>query len=339
MGARTTRMWLRFGLAAVITGAPAAFAAEPPRHGLPLDCIPGETCWIVNYVDHDRGSGAHDYTCGSQTYDGHTGTDFAIRNLKAMAAGVPVVATTPGVVRRTREGIPDRRVTKETRESVAGRECGNGVVIDHGDGWETQFCHLRRGSLRVRSGDKVERGDRLGLVGLSGLSEFPHVHVTVRHQGKVIDPFVGRATGTACGAPGESLFAPETMGVLAYRPVSIYDAGIAGRAPGGEQIFRGEGVVLPAREAPALVVWVAIYGVRAGDEVTLSLDDPDGRPLVRHRRQIERNQARRVELAGRRRGAAPWPTGTYRAEVRVERQVAGGSPLIAARPLSITLAP
>jgi D-3-phosphoglycerate dehydrogenase len=51
------------------------------------------------------------------------------------------------------------------RGEIAGRECGNGVVIAHEDGWETQYCHMRRGSVAVQPGERVARGQTLGLVG------------------------------------------------------------------------------------------------------------------------------------------------------------------------------
>jgi len=66
--------------------------------------------------------------------------------------------------------------TPQDRERVKGKECGNGVVITHGDGYETQLCHLKQASIIVQKGDQVKKGDILGFVGTSGASEFPHVH-------------------------------------------------------------------------------------------------------------------------------------------------------------------
>ena len=86
-----------------------------------------------------------------------------------------------------------------------GRDCGNGVVIDHDDGWQTQYCHLRRGSVGVTRGQAVARGDRLGVVGMSGRTQFPHLHLSVRRDGAVIDPFAPsdppRCTDAAQTAP------------------------------------------------------------------------------------------------------------------------------------------
>jgi hypothetical protein len=54
---------------------------------------------------------------------------------------------------------------------------GNRVVVDHGDGVHSAYAHLRRRSLRVAVGDRVEAGQQLGEVGNSGNSSEPHLHV------------------------------------------------------------------------------------------------------------------------------------------------------------------
>ena len=59
------------------------------------------------------------------------------------------------------------------------------MLIDHGGGWRTQYCHMRQGSVRVRKGDRVRDRQRLGTIGLSGKTEFPHLHLSVRFRGKV----------------------------------------------------------------------------------------------------------------------------------------------------------
>ena len=60
--------------------------AKPPALGLPIRCRPGEDCWLVNLVDVDPGPGRRDYACGKMTYDGHKGTDIAIRDLAVMGS-------------------------------------------------------------------------------------------------------------------------------------------------------------------------------------------------------------------------------------------------------------
>lgn len=70
----------------------------------------------------------------------------------------------------------------------AGWETGYGniVEIDHGYGIVTKFAHASK--LLVRRGQRVARGDRIALVGNSGLATGPHLHYEVHVQGRPVDP-------------------------------------------------------------------------------------------------------------------------------------------------------
>src|SRR5690606_30900013 len=69
---------------------------------------------------------------------------------------------------------------------------GNAVVLDIGDGVYAVLAHLRRGSVRVRKGDRVRAGDVLGEVGNSGNSSEPHLHFHLMDRPR---------PGTAAGVP------------------------------------------------------------------------------------------------------------------------------------------
>src|SRR3546814_1243653 len=131
----------------------------------PVDCTLGADCWLFQYFDHDTGPGARDYACGSRSYDGHTGTDIALRDAAAIEADVAVLAAATGVVRGTRDGLRDRLYGQDNAAATAGQECGNGVANAHDGGWETPYCNMRRGSIRVRAGERVAQGARLGRLG------------------------------------------------------------------------------------------------------------------------------------------------------------------------------
>ena len=60
------------------------------------------------------------------------------------------------------------------------------VVIDHGFGYETVYAHLSQ--LKVRPGQRVKRGDLIGLSGNTGLSAAPHLHYEVHKAGIPMDP-------------------------------------------------------------------------------------------------------------------------------------------------------
>jgi len=70
----------------------------------------------------------------------------------------------------------------------ASRETGYGniVIIDHGFGYETFYAHLSR--INVAVGQKVNRGDVIGLVGSTGTSTAPHLHYEVSKNGVKVNP-------------------------------------------------------------------------------------------------------------------------------------------------------
>jgi Peptidase family M23 len=311
----------RHAIAAALLLAALPAAADPP-YGLrlPLDCQPGVDCWVLRHVDHDPGPGAQDYMCGELTGDGHQGVDFAIRDLAAMVEGVPVRAAAGGVVGGLRDGVPDINVEDAGTAAVESRECGNGVRIDHGDGWITMYCHMRRGSIMVKQGDRIEAGQQIGLVGLSGETSFPHVHFDLRQGDRVVDPFVGLERADQCGPGSQPLWREDVMAQLVYQPVVLMDAGIAPSPTEGDDIQRGyhreEG--LPAT-SPALVVWADAYAIDRGDRMTFRLLGPDLATVVEQTVVADKAYGRWFPYVGKRRPGDAWPAGTYTAIVTLER--------------------
>ncbi|MBM3571758.1 MAG: M23 family metallopeptidase, partial [Alphaproteobacteria bacterium] len=292
---------------------------------LPLACVPGDNCWVVNYVDHDPGSGRRDYYCRHMTYDAHNGTDLAIADRARMDAGVAVRAAAKGVVTGTRNDMADISIRDGGNDAVKGRECGNGVTVDHGNGWSTQYCHLRRGSILVRRGEQVAVGQSLGFVGLSGMTEFPHVHFSVRHGDRVIDPFTGTAMGehASCGPGARPLWSAAAAAALIYRPVSVTAAGLVGRVPDRAEVQQG--VKHPSqimRDADVIGLYAEVLGPGAGDQIALRIYGPDGKLFAQNLHRVETERITQYRFVGRKRGADPWPSGTYRGEVEVT--LAGG---------------
>lgn len=70
---------------------------------------------------------------------------------------------------------------------------GNSILIGHGDGWRTRYAHLLDGSMTVKIGDKVTKGEQIGKVGESGTGS-PHLHYEQIRDGSVVDPVVQGVT-------------------------------------------------------------------------------------------------------------------------------------------------
>lgn len=94
----------------------------------------------------------------------HKGTDFRA------PTGTPVRAMNRGVVRLVQEG----------------RNYGKTIVVDHGLGLQTFYMHLSK--IKVREGELVLPGQIIGLSGMTGYAESPHLHATVRLYDVSIDP-------------------------------------------------------------------------------------------------------------------------------------------------------
>ncbi len=321
---------MRATIVAISIACATPVVAQAPALGLPIDCTLGDTCHIQQYMDRDPGPGAADFACGTLSYDGHKGTDFALPSLAARAAGVAVLAAADGVVAGLRDEMPDIMQGTPGAPDVAGRECGNGVVLRHADGYDTQYCHLAQGSVAVQVGDIVTAGAILGLVGLSGQTEFPHLHLSVRRDGAEIDPFDPAMTVACNDTPQDTLWRDTP----AYTGGGLVALGFATAVPDFAAIKDGTATEVPDATAPALVLWGHIYGGQAGDSVQITIDSPQGR-IIDHRETLERTQAQLFRAAGRRTPAGGWPPGIYTGEVQLLRNDA----IVATRQVSFEMTP
>jgi hypothetical protein len=100
-----------------------------------------------------------------RTLQSHQGVDYAVPE------GTRIFATADGTVKE-----------------VKGKNSTSGItiVIDHRNGYTTSYSHLQ--SVKVKRGQRVQRGDIIALSGNSGLSLAPHLHYEVRYNGMRVDP-------------------------------------------------------------------------------------------------------------------------------------------------------
>jgi hypothetical protein len=109
------------------------------------------------------------------------------------AYGKPVLAVADATVVVARDGLPDNVPGHNTpghegfHPAVAitmDTVCGNTITLDLRDGQFAHYFHLQPGSLRVKVGDHVRRGQVVALIGNSGDSREPHVHFEVATSSK-----------------------------------------------------------------------------------------------------------------------------------------------------------
>lgn len=323
MSARLRRFLVPMLLASVAAvPAPASGQVPAPPDGgfsMPLKCTLDRDCWIINLPDAGPGEKAVDHKCGARTYNRHEGTDFAVRDFVAVDEGAEVIASADGIVTAARDGTSDHYLhNDETRRLIGRKACGNAVIVQHSGGWESLYCHMQEGSISARLGDRVSRGDKLGLVGMSGRTQFPHVHVEFRHEGKTVNPFTSGGIEEGCKKPDRSLWLPGAS--IGYPGVALYAAGFTDHSPTNQRIWStARSPVSMRRHAPALVLWAAMFGVRPGDVLKLRILDPDGTAAAVRELRMSRTQARSVAFVGRKLPPQGWAPGRWTGEAVLER--------------------
>jgi murein DD-endopeptidase MepM/ murein hydrolase activator NlpD len=147
---------------------------------------------------------------------------------------------------------------------------------------------------------------------MSGNSEFPHLHFSVRLHGKPVDPFIGATVPAACDAtkirPG--LWTTDAARALAYTPTAPITLGLASRVPPRAVADRAippavEGATLP------LLIWVDLIGAQDGDVQIFEIQGPDGALLHSQTLPVSKGGLSWFAYSGKRAPAAGWPKGRY----------------------------
>jgi murein DD-endopeptidase MepM/ murein hydrolase activator NlpD len=124
-----------------------------------------------------------------RTGDGSKNTDF-------YAYGEPLVAVADAEVAAVRDDIPENDPSANTPAVPVSLDtaAGNHVVLDLGRGRYALYAHMQPGKMRVKVGDRVKRGQVLGLLGNSGNAVGPHLHFHIADSPVALDgeglPFV-----------------------------------------------------------------------------------------------------------------------------------------------------
>ena len=87
------------------------------------------------------------------------------------------------------DSVYDVRRAKQKCGTVTG---GQVVIIDHENGYYTMYAHMVKGSQRVKTGDKVSRGQVIGGMGQTGFATGVHLHFAIwngyPHRGTPLNP-------------------------------------------------------------------------------------------------------------------------------------------------------
>jgi hypothetical protein len=309
---------LAFALLGISAAAPSRAAGEGPKLRFPLACQIGQSCEVQNYVDRQAGPGWQDYHCGHRTYDGHTGVDIRVLDLPMQRKGVNVLAAAPGRVLRLRDGVPDVLLKDMNQPHDSRIGCGNAVVLDHGDGWTSVYCHMAKGSVRVKVGQAVAAGEPLGQVGVSGDTQFPHLHIEVRHDGQVVDPFAPAPLQPGVCAAKDAMWDAAAARALAYKRGAILNAGLAS-GPVSEDSIEEGGIAPATSEAEVITAYARPIALETGDVIGLVFTMPGRAPTEAKLPPLKNNSAQQFMALSRKRPEGGWPHGRYVAAFTVWR--------------------
>lgn len=139
------------------------------------------------YYDHNTSSGIDDWKCGSETYNGHRGTDYS-----GGPRGKAIYAAAVGTLSYRIDGFGDGY-----KGSPDGGGFGNYVRLAHAESMMTYYGHMTSGSVTKKAiGSSIACGEQVGGVGTSGSSTGFHLHFEPRVSGTADDPYSG-----SCGGP------------------------------------------------------------------------------------------------------------------------------------------
>jgi len=142
--------------------------------------LPFRGNWFVNWGgDTKEQNQHHDVSNQKYAFDfvvlGTGNLSYKItenNNENYYAFGEQILAPANGVVVNIIDSIPDNIPGETNQNSISG----NAILIEHRDNEVSVLAHLKHGSIRVKPGEKVKLGQRIGECGNSGNSTEPHLH-------------------------------------------------------------------------------------------------------------------------------------------------------------------
>ena len=172
-----------------VLGAPVAGANWSPDNNPSLHSHHRMGLWVVGGTAQISRRYAIDWKKYGKDGKSWSGDQRDVRAYHAY--GDKTVAVADGVVVAAQDGYPDNiprtpagfePAVPVTMESIAG----NRVVLDIGGGQFAYYAHLKPGSVRVKAGDRVRRGQLLAEVGNSGDARQPHLHFQLTNNADIM---------------------------------------------------------------------------------------------------------------------------------------------------------
>lgn len=244
------------------------------RLQFPVNCTLGEDCFILFYPDAYNTSRQADHKCGLRTFDQNQATVITSHSIQQMLNGIAVLAAADGKVTKVRK---DSELSDDDNQYIknSSENCGNQVVISHGQGWETHYCFLKPDSILVSEKQLIQQGEQIAEMGSVGYTQsLPNLYFYVYHNNKTVDPFVGPMSYYACNTVQKPLW--DTM--IPYQSINVIGAGVDDRPINRDYITEFGGMHKNRINSTSknFGFWIFVAGLLDGDEEIFEVYEPGG---------------------------------------------------------------
>ena len=186
------------------------------------------------------------------------------------------------------------------------------------DIWEKYAAVLVDYSTKVKKGDFVTSGQTIGQIGLSGLTEFPHLHINVQQGDKFFDPFTGRERYTV--GSKNSLWNANVYQQLIYKPLIIYNVGVSDEIPKLLDIrnekYKTERISFFSN---MMIFWVDMFHVETNDVINIVVKNPDGNIFLNKKIVFDKSNAKKLFYVGKRKPSNGFSKGRYTVQISFKR--------------------
>jgi len=240
----------------------------------PVNCTLGEDCFILFYPDAYNTTRQADHKCGLRTFDQNQATVITSHSIQQMLNGIAVLAAADGKVTKVKK---DSELSDDDNQYIknSSENCGNQVVISHGQGWETHYCFLKPDSILVSPKQIIKKGEQIAEMGSVGYTQsLPNLYFYVYHNNKAVDPFVGPITYPSCNSIQKPLW--DTM--IPYQSLNVIGAGVDDRPINRDYITEFGGMHKNRINSTSknFGFWIFVAGLLDGDEEIFEVYEPGG---------------------------------------------------------------
>jgi murein DD-endopeptidase MepM/ murein hydrolase activator NlpD len=283
----------------------------PLEMGVPVLCEINKNCEIVNYPDTDSSDKISDYKGGKVSLNQQNTVDIAVNSIKQVESGIPVLAAQDGTVIYSSDGFQDN-FNLDMKTDPTSAPCGNALILEHSYGWKTLYCHLKKGSIALKPGNSVLRGSKIAELGMSGISEFPHLSFAVVKDEIYYDPFTGKPINNQKAMQYLPFWRASVLNLMTYKPFQIMNSGITLEEPNLKKAKSGEANFSEfLSDASSINPWVWGFHLKKGDFIKIKFKDPYGAIVFSDSKKISENKPENFLYWKASRPSEKWKPGTY----------------------------